>query len=90
MKIHFFTVRSALGIAIHRVLISGVYGTASSGLLLLIYFKQEDIYWLVYQVAIWAHWTCTRTHRPVLSFAKEIQLVFKGNNAHIMKYGDGK
>lgn len=30
------------------------------------------------------------THRPVLSFAKEIQLVFKGNNVHIMKYGDGK
>lgn len=24
------------------------------------------------------------------SFAKEIQLVFKGINAHIMKYGDGK
>lgn len=36
----FFTVRSALGIAIHRVLISGVYGTASSGLLLLMRFKQ--------------------------------------------------
>lgn len=44
----FFTVRSVLDNAISYGLISGVYGTASRGLLLLMYFQQRGFYWLLH------------------------------------------